>query len=74
MEARLAWEQAGERIYVLVLAAGEEAFATIVAFAESNDISGASLTGIGAFEHATVGWFDLKAKTYRPKSAPSARR
>lgn len=66
MKSRLAWEDDGERIYVLVLAAGEEAFATITKFAAETHLSGASLTAIGAFERATVGWFDLQAKTYKP--------
>jgi len=66
MKSTLAWEKAGERIYVLVLDEGEEAFAAISAFANANGLSGASVTAIGAFARATVGWFDLKARTYRP--------
>jgi predicted DNA-binding protein with PD1-like motif len=66
MKSRLAWQAAGERTYVLVLDAGEEAFSAITGFAGKNGLSGASLTAIGAFERATVGWFDLAAKTYRP--------
>ena len=66
MKARLAWEQAGERVYVLVLAPGEEAMATLGAFAAENRLSGASLSAIGAFERASIGWFDLEARTYRP--------
>lgn len=66
MQSRLAWEEDGERIYVLILDAGEEAFAAITDFARLHKLSGASLTAIGAFERATVGWFDLQAKTYKP--------
>lgn len=66
MKARLAWEQDGERVYVLVLAPGEEALAVLGAFAAENRLSGASLSAIGAFARATVGWFDLEARTYRP--------
>lgn len=58
-------EGAGERTFVLVLDHGEEAFATITRFAVDEKLIGASLTAIGAFERATVGWFDLAAKTYR---------
>src|SRR6186997_1471739 len=39
---------------------------TIIDFANRYSLGGASLTAIGAFERATVGWFDLRAKTYRP--------
>jgi len=66
MKSRLVWEQAGERTYVVVLDAGDEAFAAITDFANTHRLGGASLTAIGAFERATVGWFDLRAKTYRP--------
>ena len=66
MNSKLVWSNAGERTFVLVLDAGEEAFAAITAFAGDTRLSGASLTAIGAFERATVGWFDLKKKTYRP--------
>ena len=66
MQAKLVWENAGERIYVVILDAGEEAFAAITAFARHNKLSAASLTALGAFERATVGWFDLAKKTYKP--------
>jgi predicted DNA-binding protein with PD1-like motif len=66
MQSKLVWSDAGERTFVLVLASGEEAFRAITAFAADAALSGASLTAIGAFERATVGWFDLKKKTYRP--------
>ena len=66
MKSRLVCQAAGERTYVLVLDAGEEAFSAITEFAGKNGLGGASLTAIGAFERATVGWFDLAAKTYRP--------
>ena len=66
MKSRLVWEQAGERTFVVVLDAGDEAFAAISRFADMNRLGGASLSAIGAFERATVGWFDLRAKTYLP--------
>jgi predicted DNA-binding protein with PD1-like motif len=66
MKSRLVWQAAGERTYVLVLDAGDEAFAAIADFAAKNELGGASLTALGAFERATVGWFDLRARTYRP--------
>ncbi len=37
----------------------------ITRFAEEQRLSAASLTALGAFSRATVGWFDLSAKTYR---------
>jgi hypothetical protein len=56
----------GERTFVLVLDPGEEAFTTISRFAAECRIEAASLTAIGAFERAEVGWFDLARKQYRP--------
>lgn len=66
MNSKLVWQDAGARTFVLVLDAGEEAFRTISEFARTREIGGASLSAIGAFEKATVGWFDLKSKIYRP--------
>ena len=66
MQSKLVFEEAGERTFVLVLAAGEEAFAAISDFATRESLSAASLTAIGAFERATLGWFDLANKTYKP--------
>lgn len=66
MQSKLVFEEAGERTFVLVLAAGEEAFAAISDFAARESLSAASLTAIGAFERATLGWFDLANRTYKP--------
>jgi uncharacterized protein len=65
MKAKRATGPKGEGIYVLVLDAGEEAFAAIAKFAVDHGIETASLTAIGAFASATVGWFDLQKKTYK---------
>jgi predicted DNA-binding protein with PD1-like motif len=55
-----------ERTFVLVLDAGEDAFKAITEFANKERIDGASVSAIGAFSGAKVGWFDLQARTYRP--------
>lgn len=65
MKSKLVADNDGERTYVVVLDPGEEAFRTIGRFAEDEHLSAASLTALGAFSRATVGWFDLAAKTYR---------
>lgn len=53
------------QVNVVVLDAGEEAFAALTRFASEAGISAASLTAIGAFEQATIGWFDVTSKSYR---------
>ncbi|WP_420103591.1 PPC domain-containing DNA-binding protein [Bosea sp. (in: a-proteobacteria)] len=57
--------QGGMRRFVVVLDAGEEAFESLTGFARHERLSAGSMTAIGAFQKATVGWFDLPAKTYR---------
>ncbi|RUU13059.1 DUF296 domain-containing protein [Mesorhizobium sp. USDA-HM6] len=65
MKSKLVAESSGQRTFVVVLDPGEEAIAALTAFAGQKDITGASLTAIGAFEKATVGWFDFQSKSYR---------
>jgi hypothetical protein len=48
-----------ERTFVLILDQGEEAFKAITDFANKQGISGASVSAVGAFAEARVGWFDL---------------
>jgi hypothetical protein len=65
MKSKLVADNAGERTYILILDPDEEAFGSISRFATEERIGAASLTALGAFSQATVGWFDLAAKTYR---------
>jgi len=65
MKSQLVAANGGGRTFVLVLDPGEEAFAAISKFAEEKRLSAASLTAVGAFSRATVGWFSLPEKTYR---------
>jgi predicted DNA-binding protein with PD1-like motif len=65
MKSKLVAESANERTFVLILDPGEEAFSTITGFAERERVGAASLTALGAFSKAAVGWFDLGNKTYR---------
>ena len=56
---------AGYETRVVILDSGEEAFAALTKFANDAQLTAASLTAIGAFEKATVGWFDFESKTYK---------
>lgn len=64
MKSRLVTAKEEAQVHVVVLDSGEEAFATLGRFAGEAGISAASLTAIGAFERATVGWFDFASKSY----------
>lgn len=55
-----------ERIFILILDQDEEAFKSISDFAMREQITGATVSAIGAFSRAKVGWFDLAAKKYKP--------
>ncbi|MGX1323882.1 putative DNA-binding protein with PD1-like motif [Bradyrhizobium sp. USDA 377] len=65
MKAKSIKDDSG-RTFVLILEPGEEAFKAITEFANRENIAGASVTAIGAFAEAKVGWFDLVAKQYKP--------
>ncbi|MBR0880965.1 putative DNA-binding protein with PD1-like motif [Bradyrhizobium japonicum] len=57
--------EAGSETRVVILDSGEEVFTTLTRFANDAGVTAASLTAIGAFERATVGWFDFEKRTYK---------
>jgi uncharacterized protein len=68
-EAAVRWkliESAATATYVAVLDAGDEAVSLLKGFAAEQQLTGAQVTAVGAFERAVVGWFDRKARDYRP--------
>lgn len=65
MKHKLLASDAGERTFILILDEGDEAFSSISAFAEMNAVTAASVTAIGAFSHATIGFFEFDAKSYK---------
>lgn len=66
MHGKLLHDALGLRTYAVVLAPGEDPARELLDFAEEADLSAAELTGLGAFRRATLGWFDLTTKDYRP--------
>jgi uncharacterized protein len=58
-------EDADVVTYVVVCDPGDEAVSALTQFARSEQLEAAQITAVGAFEHATVGWFDRAAKDYR---------
>jgi predicted DNA-binding protein with PD1-like motif len=64
MKARIVSSSRPE-VHVVVLDSGAQAFAELTRYANEAAIGGASVSAIGAFEHAVVGWFDFTSKTYK---------
>ena len=74
MKSKLVSDEPTSKVHVVILDSGEEAFAALTRFANGAKLTAASLTAIGAFEKATVGWFEFRQRaTRRSKSASSAR-
>ncbi|WLA86832.1 MULTISPECIES: PPC domain-containing DNA-binding protein [Bradyrhizobium] len=65
MKSKLVSDAPSAQVYVVVLDSGEEAFGALTKFVNDAKVTAASLTAIGAFERATVGWFDFASKSYR---------
>src|SRR5664279_2163151 len=65
MKSQLVSDAADVQMYVVILDSGEDALAALTKFANDSKLTAASLTAIGAFEKATIGWFDFNAKRYR---------
>jgi hypothetical protein len=64
VRSRLLENAGGRRKYVLALEAEEEAIAAITAFAIENRLCGSSLSGIGAFSHSQLGYFDPVSREF----------
>lgn len=65
MKSQIVSDETTSKVHVIILESGEEAFATLTRLANDAGISAASLTAIGAFEKATVGWFNFSTKSYK---------
>ncbi len=64
MEAKQIHEEKGQKTFVLVFDKGDEVVSGITSFAKENGLDAASLTAIGAFSGATLGYFDAEKKEY----------
>ncbi|MBX3526057.1 MAG: DNA-binding protein [Rhodoblastus sp.] len=56
--------QKGQATYVIVLQAGDEVIAALQGFVDSEEISAAQFSAIGAFSRATLRYFDWRTKSY----------
>ena len=64
MKAKQIHEERGQKTFALVFDTDDEAVSGLTNFAKENDLSAASLTAIGAFREATLGYFDWERKEY----------
>ncbi|WP_420473732.1 PPC domain-containing DNA-binding protein [Noviherbaspirillum sp. ST9] len=55
---------AEEKTYALVMEPGDEAISSLQAFCESEALTAARFTAIGAFRSAQLGYFDWEKKDY----------
>ena len=55
---------AQEKSFAIVLEAEDEAIASLLSFAKENRLAAAHFTGIGAFSHVVLGYFDWEKKDY----------
>jgi predicted DNA-binding protein with PD1-like motif len=54
----------GERTYALILQTGDEVIETLTRFARENGLDAAHFTALGAFERATLAYFDWGKRAY----------
>lgn len=64
MHSKLLSSQGGLRTFAVVFSTGENPVEGLKTFAAEQRITGAQLTGIGAFRRATIGYFDWDRKDY----------
>jgi predicted DNA-binding protein with PD1-like motif len=64
MRSRLIHSEGAEKTFVLVFDTEDEVVSEITAFARENDLDAASMTAIGAFSGATLGYFDVQKSEF----------
>ena len=64
MQAKKVHEVDGLKTYVLVFDRGDEVMRELKRFAKERKLTASSLTAIGAFERATLGYFNWERKDY----------
>src|SRR5262245_29794703 len=65
MRAKLLHEAEGQKTFALVFETGDEVMSNLAAFARENRLGGSHFTAIGAFQEATLGYFDWQKKDYK---------
>jgi predicted DNA-binding protein with PD1-like motif len=55
---------AQEKSFAIVMETGDEVMASLLSFAKEKHLAAAHFTGIGAFSHVVLGYFDWEKKDY----------
>jgi predicted DNA-binding protein with PD1-like motif len=66
MRYRVVLNEGRWRTLVLVLEPGQEVLGAITRFAQTQGLDAASLVVTGIFDRATLGWFNVKSRAYKP--------
>jgi predicted DNA-binding protein with PD1-like motif len=66
MQSKLVSKPGETRVWIAVLEIGEEAKQSLLALAKKEKIEAGSFVALGAFEKATIGYFDWQTKKYQP--------
>jgi len=64
MRSKQIHEERGQKTFALVFDTDDEFMSELTSFAKDNALSAASLTAIGAFSNAMLGYFDIEKKEY----------
>lgn len=64
MKWKLTAKEEGLRTFLLVFTTGDEIVSELAHFAKEQNVSSAHFTAIGACQHVTLGFFDVKKKDY----------
>ncbi len=65
MRSTLMHESEGQKTYALIFDSGDEVIRLLKDFAREHELGGSHFTAIGAFEDATLGYFDWTKKDYK---------
>jgi uncharacterized protein len=64
MNSKLIHEEGGEKTFAFVFEKGDEVVSEVTNFARENALDAASVTALGAFSDAMLGYFDVEKRAY----------
>lgn len=66
MKSKLLLQENNLKTFALVFDKNDDVVPLLLQFAEENDLHGARLSGIGAFQRVRLGYFDREVRKYQP--------